>query len=173
MNLQAAGCSPSLTWPGALTYKERPQPRFCWAQDLKHFISHTLESILSPASKASYSHIQLGWSQITQLREGVERTEKCDPVSQLSHISHFPTENSYVMIRPCDPGDLGISISGWTGFAGSGSKAPGHALETWFVRENILQTQNNLQIIITWQFSKLVISCVIKPSHWNSTSQNP
>lgn len=26
---------------------------------------------------------------------------------------------------------------------------------------------------VTWQVSKLEITCVIKPTHWNSTNQNP
>lgn len=51
-----------------------------------------------------------------------------------------------MMIRPYGPGGLGMSISGWTGFRGL--PAPGHALETRFIRENVSQVQNNLQIII-------------------------
>ena len=51
------------------------------------------------------------------------------------------------MIRPCGTVGLGIYISGGTGFSGVAlCPEPGHALETWFVRGNVLQVQNNLQI---------------------------
>lgn len=51
-----------------------------------------------------------------------------------------------MMIRPCGPVGLGISTSGQ---ALRGYPAPGQALEIWFIRENALQIQEDLQIIIT------------------------
>lgn len=57
VNLQVAGGSASLTWPGALTCNECTQGR-------KRSISHTstLKTVLSPTSKAFYFHIPLSWN---------------------------------------------------------------------------------------------------------------
>lgn len=62
MTLQATGGLPSLSWPGAPTWNEHPQPTF-WLSTGSKVLSpmhpHSLETLLSPASQALHAHVLL------------------------------------------------------------------------------------------------------------------
>lgn len=144
MNLQGAGGSHPLhlAWNSRLQWISSAKILLSTGPKSapSHMPKHP-EDYPMPYFKTFHFHILLSWNQsphpfppkkwergsliqiirvidearVTRLREGVERAEKCDPVSWLSCINHFPTENSYMMVRPCGPIGLGISTSVFRG----------------------------------------------------------
>lgn len=110
MNLQAAGGSPSLNWPGAITRSECPQPRLRWARGLKFSVPYTQAPWKLPYPLLPMLHTHTSHHHIMELPRNLPPKMAPEGLTQIIHVIDVAEVTQLREVGGTEKGHLGILI---------------------------------------------------------------